>query len=76
MNIVLSKKDTNYIRSLVPDNMVSLVNRRMPIKDADFVRKYLQGTSTENATINILLYGSKLAKKVNFYNSLIGGHDR
>lgn len=73
MNIILSRKDTNYIRSLVPENMVSLVSRRMPIKDADYVRQYLQGTSIGNATINILLYGSKLAKKVNFYNSLIGG---
>lgn len=76
MNIVLSKKDTDYIRSLVPNNMVSLVNRRMPIGDADVVRQYLEGSSIENATINILLYGSKLAKKVNFYNSLIGGQHR
>jgi hypothetical protein len=55
--------------------MAELVNRKMSIGDADKVRQYLTG-KTEDSTINILLYGSRLAKKVNFYNNLIGGNHR
>ncbi len=74
-NIYLSRTDTKFIKSLVPESMAELVNRKMSIGDADKVRQYLTG-KTEDSTINILLYGSRLAKKVNFYNNLIGGNHR
>ena len=74
-SIYLSRTDTKFIKSLVPESMAELVNRKMSIGDADKVCQYLTG-KTEDSTINILLYGSRLAKKVNFYNNLIGGNHR
>ena len=76
MNIVLNKQDLETIRGLVPESMVELVNRKMPIQNADTVRQYLQEKATEDNVINVLLYGSKLAKKVNCYNHLNGGNRR
>lgn len=74
--IYISCVDRELIKGFLPESMAELVNRKMSIEDADKIRQYLAGKVTGDRIDNILLYGSILAKKVNFYNHLIGGEKR